>query len=750
MLALTSAAAAVATRRSLQFSVSPDDGFGPPPPQPKFAPPPPQPDFDRLTPLSLKKLGDSVQIVDGHGRTRVLHGTNAVVKGPPWVPDTSEFSTDISLVAQDFVQMKKMGVTLLRLGTMWPGVEPVQGSYNATYLQEIAKIVGMAAENGIYTILDMHQDVLSEQFCGEGVPHFYVKEDDSPCIIPFCGGGDAFELVNTMCGPVGYRTIKQVLKRAFPPGVKVLDTICEKPFVENLPKNEKFPSPLGLGDPKTGFPVYSEPKVPGASFPSRQDCGQEPPAGGDRWFMFQAAIACESAYDSLFNNVDNITDAWAAMMGHLATTFKGVAGVAGIEVINEPWGGNAYKNPALLLPPHLAAAMDLAIDSKLAANLSALSDILEDINAKYPNADADHINLQPAYDIVATSIHKADPKRLVLFSPVTLSNFGPGFTHPPGGEQYANVSVLAYHWYKPPQMGDGTFQATVFTDAARRLNVASLLSETYAPANELGLDYFQRPSGVADSMDAAVPPQGYATWAYKPFCRETDATMSSTSQNGVWGACKTGYGLHWDEGSSLPPKLDEQVRTYATAMAGRPVSMAFDSATKEFRLVYVVDGAISAPTQIFASMEYTYPTFGVVVSITPGGWAEYQIKGDHIEITAPQSADGIELTVVVKSNAPPPPPQPPQPPLSPPLPPPPPKVVEPPTPPSYPSPPLARPGEGKNCWAPCGGDDACNPGCMCESFCGDGGKCCRSGNNYANDVCDGTEGGKRKNECVYS
>lgn len=39
-----------------------------------------------------------------------------------------------------------------------------------TYLDEIQKIVNTLKSENIYTILDMHQDVLSRAFCGNGIP----------------------------------------------------------------------------------------------------------------------------------------------------------------------------------------------------------------------------------------------------------------------------------------------------------------------------------------------------------------------------------------------------------------------------------------------------------------------------------------------------------------------------------------------------------------------------------------------------
>ena len=50
---------------------------------------------------------------------------------------------------------------------MWPGVEPVRGQYNQTYLDTVAEIVEEASSYGIYTLADMHEDVLSERFCGD-------------------------------------------------------------------------------------------------------------------------------------------------------------------------------------------------------------------------------------------------------------------------------------------------------------------------------------------------------------------------------------------------------------------------------------------------------------------------------------------------------------------------------------------------------------------------------------------------------
>lgn len=58
---------------------------------------------------------------------------------------------------------------------MLPGYVPERGKYNETYVEVIQDIVSLAAKYGIYTLLDMHQDVFSPKFCVEGMPDWIVN-----------------------------------------------------------------------------------------------------------------------------------------------------------------------------------------------------------------------------------------------------------------------------------------------------------------------------------------------------------------------------------------------------------------------------------------------------------------------------------------------------------------------------------------------------------------------------------------------
>jgi endoglycosylceramidase len=61
----------------------------------------------------------------------------------------------------DFAQMRAMGFNVARLVLNWSQLEPRPGVYSVTYLDRVAQVVGWARQQGIYLILDMHQDQYS-------------------------------------------------------------------------------------------------------------------------------------------------------------------------------------------------------------------------------------------------------------------------------------------------------------------------------------------------------------------------------------------------------------------------------------------------------------------------------------------------------------------------------------------------------------------------------------------------------------
>ena len=69
--------------------------------------------------LRLEETGERV-LVDSFGRQRAFHGTNCVVKGPPWIPSRDGFDQFTSLTAKDFELMRSAGVNAIRLAPAPP------------------------------------------------------------------------------------------------------------------------------------------------------------------------------------------------------------------------------------------------------------------------------------------------------------------------------------------------------------------------------------------------------------------------------------------------------------------------------------------------------------------------------------------------------------------------------------------------------------------------------------------------------
>eukprot|EP00929_Paragymnodinium_shiwhaense_P083735 TRINITY_DN44726_c0_g1_i1.p1 TRINITY_DN44726_c0_g1~~TRINITY_DN44726_c0_g1_i1.p1 ORF type:complete len:690 (+),score=114.48 TRINITY_DN44726_c0_g1_i1:63-2132(+) len=230
--------------------------------------------------------------VDPDGRVLVFHGVNVVQKNFPWHPSRGEFNTRNSLIAGDMVNLSSWGLNAVRLGMMWPGVEPQDGVFNETYLTVMRDLVDELHSHGIYTIVDFHQDSLSEQFCGEGVPAWMV-----PQLKPFA----------TSCNT-------GVL-----PWVAKLIGQC-KPFSEfNLST-----------DPKTGFPNIQD------CLKVTFDQYSRTPELTSAWGHFYHDAAIQAKFRRYWTKV--------------AQTFAGSAGVLGYDLVNEPLNGNFYEHAHNLLP----------------------------------------------------------------------------------------------------------------------------------------------------------------------------------------------------------------------------------------------------------------------------------------------------------------------------------------------------------------------------------------------------------------
>lgn len=113
-------------------------------------------------------------LLDPDGRVLVLHGVNMVNKLGSHEPADTGFSAD------DAAFLAEQGFTTVRLGLIWKAVEPAPGEYDDAYLESIRETTEVLAAEGIYTLLDFHQDLYNEKYEGEGAPDWAVKDDGLP------------------------------------------------------------------------------------------------------------------------------------------------------------------------------------------------------------------------------------------------------------------------------------------------------------------------------------------------------------------------------------------------------------------------------------------------------------------------------------------------------------------------------------------------------------------------------------------
>jgi len=111
---------------------------------------------------------------DSKGRVRIFHGVNVVYKEAPWYPPSDTFTPNDSLDGHTMDLLRRWGFNVVRLGVMWPGVEPSHGQIDEAYLQEVSRLSAELAKRGVYTLADLHQDLGSRRFCGEGFPEYYI------------------------------------------------------------------------------------------------------------------------------------------------------------------------------------------------------------------------------------------------------------------------------------------------------------------------------------------------------------------------------------------------------------------------------------------------------------------------------------------------------------------------------------------------------------------------------------------------
>ncbi len=110
---------------------------------------------------------------DPQGRLIYFRGVNIAAnsKNPPFIPFEDVRWWDL---------LASWGFNMVRLTLFWEAIEPQPGIYDRSYLDKIEQMVDQASVRGMYTLLDMHQDLYSRWLHGDGAPAWAFPADVNP------------------------------------------------------------------------------------------------------------------------------------------------------------------------------------------------------------------------------------------------------------------------------------------------------------------------------------------------------------------------------------------------------------------------------------------------------------------------------------------------------------------------------------------------------------------------------------------
>lgn len=267
-------------------------------------------------------------------------------------------------------------------------------------------------------------------------------------------------------------------------------------------------------------------------------------------------------------------------------------------MINEPFPGNFYEKPTLLLP-----------------------------------GVGDRENLQPFYNTLNTQIREVDDQHIIFFEPITWDITPVGFDQVPGGANYQNRSVLSWHYYC------WTFDSDM---NPIRWGVCEVEKEDMfilrsRDISRLGGGGFLTEFGLCSGANNA------SKYECTTVMDKADQYLQS------WTYWDYSDGAFYDSnGQPLQYLMEEFSRTYARAVSGTILSMSYSRLTSIFRLEFsAINLPNNPPTEIYYNQDLHYPN-GIIVTITPlGSCSTSNTQQNLLEISLSGVADGTTISVTI-------------------------------------------------------------------------------------------------------
>lgn len=185
--------------------------------------------------------------------------------------------------------------------------------------------------------------------------------------------------------------------------------------------------------------------------------------------------------------------------------------------------------------------------------------------------------LAPLYERVTAAVRSAAPGWVAFLEPCTSRNFIGASRLPK--PSFGNVMYAPHSYDTKAETGNGF-------DPSRREAILSNLALLWEEAKALGAGLWIGEYGGKASSPGIVE---YMTAQY-------DGMGAVAAGSALWNYTKGGYGLLAEDGSEAQPLANTVVRPFPEAVAGTPLSWAFDAASSTFTFKFVPDRSVSTPT----------------------------------------------------------------------------------------------------------------------------------------------------------
>jgi endoglycosylceramidase len=128
-------------------------------------------------PSDWRLRADGTKLRDALGRVVFLRGVDAGgrSKFAPYVPFDYAQGQYATALASYMDRAASWGIDAMRVPFTWAALEPTQGAYDQDWLGRYDQLLDAAWSRGIWTVVDFHQDVYAELFCGDGFPAWTIS-----------------------------------------------------------------------------------------------------------------------------------------------------------------------------------------------------------------------------------------------------------------------------------------------------------------------------------------------------------------------------------------------------------------------------------------------------------------------------------------------------------------------------------------------------------------------------------------------